>query len=512
MYILGVSGKALGGKPTKTSTHPITLRGQDKKMQPVLGMNPNKNIEDEYIHNLQQQMHFMEMELKLLKEKVIEDEKNSGIGSLFNDEKTSLEHIDILKQKYNQMRRDYLKKTNDTDKERLKILGEQFVLDAQINILTDINNKMEDVRDRDEKRRLEQISDLEKKYRELYNERKRLEAELAKLKDNVNREQKKFQELQDAIKKEEEADAHGTYRFERDSAAGDAMHAKKQEELEQIKADLEGVAQQFASNPEYVENEESINKNIEDAKTMYVELQLMKCQVRELEQAKELYEKIKEDETQRKRDLIERNSELKKEVESKEQMERMRMQKRLNETKNPELKEVMLNSTMVSENIEGLEGKVSDEKDKYDDLLNEKLVLDRITEEMKNNLDKNTATVEQQDGDIGELKTVTDELDKEVKDLNNQNTDAIALNKEVENKYRRLAKTNLALQAKLEFLFKNYDFSSNVKGLRLEDFRNLVMSNEKVNENVSSFTDKLAKTKEDVMRFEIDIEAKGGML
>lgn len=110
-------------------------------------MNPNKNIEDEYIHNLQQQMHFMEMELKLLKEKVIEDEKSSGIGSLFNDEKSSFQHIDILKQKYNEMRNDYLKKVNESDKERLRILGDQFVLDAQINIMTDINNRMENIRD-----------------------------------------------------------------------------------------------------------------------------------------------------------------------------------------------------------------------------------------------------------------------------------------------------------------------------------------------------------------------------
>jgi hypothetical protein len=58
-----------------------------------LGNNPNVNIEDEYIHNLQQQTHFMELELKILKEKVVDDEKNTGIGSLFNDEKTSFDHI-----------------------------------------------------------------------------------------------------------------------------------------------------------------------------------------------------------------------------------------------------------------------------------------------------------------------------------------------------------------------------------------------------------------------------------
>ena len=63
----------------------------------MLGNNPNANVEDEYILNLQQQIHFMELELKILKEKVVDDEKKSGIGSLFDDEKSSQQHIYLLK-------------------------------------------------------------------------------------------------------------------------------------------------------------------------------------------------------------------------------------------------------------------------------------------------------------------------------------------------------------------------------------------------------------------------------
>ena len=62
-----------------------------------MGTNPNTAVEDEYISNLQQQIHFMELELKILKEKVVEDEKKSGIGSLFDDEKSSFQHISLLK-------------------------------------------------------------------------------------------------------------------------------------------------------------------------------------------------------------------------------------------------------------------------------------------------------------------------------------------------------------------------------------------------------------------------------
>jgi len=49
----------------------------------------------------------MELELKILKEKVVDDEKKSGIGSLFDDEKSSFQHIQQLKVKYQKMRKDF---------------------------------------------------------------------------------------------------------------------------------------------------------------------------------------------------------------------------------------------------------------------------------------------------------------------------------------------------------------------------------------------------------------------
>ena len=65
----------------------------------------------------------MELELKILKEKVVEDEGNSGIGSLFDDDKTSHQHIHLLKTKYMQMRKDFEKKSRDLKKVKLDVIG-----------------------------------------------------------------------------------------------------------------------------------------------------------------------------------------------------------------------------------------------------------------------------------------------------------------------------------------------------------------------------------------------------
>ena len=87
----GSTARAFGNSAGYDSTPMMNFRGQEKKQLTPgqLGANPNMDETDEYIVNLQQQIHFMELELKILREKVIEDEQKSGIGSLYDDDKTS---------------------------------------------------------------------------------------------------------------------------------------------------------------------------------------------------------------------------------------------------------------------------------------------------------------------------------------------------------------------------------------------------------------------------------------
>lgn len=46
--------------------------------------------------------------------------------------------------------------------------------------------------------------------------------------------------------------------------------------------------------------------------------------------------------------------------------------------------------------------------------------------------------------------------------------------------------------------------------LNLEDFRNLVKSNTSANESIGTFVERLSATKDDMQKFKIEVEAKGG--
>ena len=128
----------LGNKANYQPTVKMQFRGQDKAHSGAHD-NVNEAGNDDYILNLQQQIHFMELELKILKEKVIEDEKNSGIGSLFDDDKTSHQHIQLLKTKYAEMRRNFDRNKDKLQQEHLKIISDQFVLQAQIKTIREQN-------------------------------------------------------------------------------------------------------------------------------------------------------------------------------------------------------------------------------------------------------------------------------------------------------------------------------------------------------------------------------------
>jgi len=78
----------------------------------------------------------MELELKILKEKVVDDEGNSGIGGLFDDEKTSHQHIDLLKSKYIAMRRDFEVLKDKKNDQMIDVKGTQDIYDSQIDAIT----------------------------------------------------------------------------------------------------------------------------------------------------------------------------------------------------------------------------------------------------------------------------------------------------------------------------------------------------------------------------------------
>ena len=65
-------------------------------------------------------------------------------------------------------------------------------------------------------------------------------------------------------------------------------------------------------------------------------------------------------------------------------------------------------------------------------------------------------------------------------------------------KNRKYAQANAALKAKLDFIEQKYDYTSSVKQLSLDDFKELMNSNTNVNETIDGFTQKLTTVQKEI--------------
>jgi len=120
----------------------------------------------------------MELELKILKEKVVDDEGNSGIGGLFDDEKTSHQHIDLLKTKYIAMRREFEIAKDKSNDKMIDVKGTQDIYDSQINAITSQMSSMYEKKEEYELNIKKDLYDTEKKCKDAGKVRSTLDAEV----------------------------------------------------------------------------------------------------------------------------------------------------------------------------------------------------------------------------------------------------------------------------------------------------------------------------------------------
>ena len=74
--------------------------------------------------------------------------------------------------------------------------------------------------------------------------------------------------------------------------------------------------------------------------------------------------------------------------------------------------------------------------------------------------------------------------------------------KDNEERNRLLQQNNEALRAKKEFIEKEYDYEQPVEDIKTEIFKEIMRSNESVNETVTGFVGKVEAVKDDIRRLQ----------
>lgn len=409
---VGRSGApSFGSQGGYQSTISMNFRGQDKKRgEPgVMGANPNMDIQDEYITNLQQQIHFMELELKILREKVTEDEKKSGIGSLYDDDKTSHQHIQLLKTKYAKMKEDFDRHQQELQKQSLKVKGQEFVLAAQIDIMKQQNQKLTGEQKGYKEDTDKKVYDLDRVLKDTQKARIDIEADLRRIENELDKaltDHYDHKMLQDG---EANSEIELQLRHDLEVKLLKELLERKKVDLEKVNADVAKVADDFLKWKDLQDNIAEQEKLKEDTEAAKVKIQFLNIQVKLFEEAVTTLNEKRDELTADQMESQSKNEELKNQLKVQEETAAKRLQLKLNRDKSAEVKDLIANEEMIKAHNDELSTKLRQVKEDYDKLLSGKMEAEEILALKKKQLEEDTATVTDQDAELAILQKKIEE-------------------------------------------------------------------------------------------------------
>lgn len=223
---------------------------------------------------------------------------------------------------------------------------------------------------------------------------------------------------------------------------------------------------------------------------MGVRLEMMQINVKELEDVTDMLASKKDELQEAKKAAEIKNEELKKEAATKEELAQKRIQTKLNRDKNVEVKELIAQEETAVQHNQELVGKLEDEKKKYDTLLDEKLEIDEKLVISTKAFEETKVKIEGQEAVIADFKAKIEAQTKVTDELTQRIDEEKKINRVEEERFRKLAQMNAALQAKLDFIQSKYDFTTNVNHLNSDDFKSLMNTNEMVSHYMINFKGK----------------------
>lgn len=360
-------------------------------------------LEEEYIENLQQQIHFMELELKLLQQKQEEADKTGGVGGLFIDEKSTTEHLGQMRDKYQIMKRELDRRATELNRQKIDVVGQAHMLKAQKDMLNEQMRKTNMDKEEHDKRIHSGLAKLQADATQQRSLKITLESKLQLLKDQHKEEIKRNQDLR-ARQAASEAEQKATIEnLKREIAYHEKLMEQLKKEIEARNALSQTEKQNLEQNGEILKNKQrmvELMKQIGEKEKIVIRLRV---RVQELEELKELHNRSKEELAAEKRALAVKFEELKRTLEEKHISNQSTLQRRVKDK---------------------ISVKTAELKESYDKLIMEK-------EKLKSELDESKAKLKNLDRDRYRVMSENEIAKKKLAELQDittkQNTELLNL-------------------------------------------------------------------------------------
>ena len=455
----------------------------------------SKQIEGEFIENLKKQIYFMEMELKLMKEREQEIQKSGGFTQLFNDERDPSTHILQLKTKYAAMRKKMEDQILDLNDKKREVTGLNVSLKSKLETLKNLEKDAYLKLNENSSKGNEKLNNLNGDFINKNNERIELEANNNLQKNNLKNELKKNEDLEYEITSTTEMDKMKKEDFENEMKLIEDMTDLKLKTYNETNDKIKEKDAQTTEEPYYkteLEKNEGYKKKIVDLEKKLLEFN---TQAEGMQLVNDYIVKKKGDVINERKKYVDLNVELRHEIDAKNQLNQIRIQKKVKEHN--------------SEEIQDLNNKLNDHNEKITDQENN---LQKILENIKkytNEIILKKIQLRHFEEKRQELTESTDEKMKELTDLRTKLEELTNQNEELKakigkektdndlnrNRNKLLAEEYSAISSKYDFITQNYDYTTNLKRIKMEDLKNLAETNNMVNGTIDTFVDKVGNFK-----------------
>jgi hypothetical protein len=458
-----------------------------------LGMNPNLTVEDEYIQNLVKQIHFMDLEIKLMKEKQTQDE---ALGGNFNFQKIGLregiaptDHIYMATHKYKDMKVDMARKKNLLEQELMKEREANVIVKSKLDKL---KHQVDELTQRFNNFSIDTAQLENDQYTKLSNEKKNkedFESEINRYNKNMEKINDEHRRLKALLETKiiDDNFENQKYKYEEkllkdEEDEKDALIKKltleKEEEIENIKKDP-NLHRAIESNKivleQWLQAERALTEHhhllLEEEALQSLSIQQKEKEMTERKRLQDEYEKV--------RNMME---DTMKQNEAKANA-------RLRASESAELKILQGQLEKEMREIKKIEDRAKELDTEYRKMFKIDHHQKGLYETLKAQLAALTEQHTNLSKDIHDNEGTYNNMKHQYETFTVQLAELTELKKKLMNKYREVEDEYITLATAHNYLENNINLEDDMKKINLQDLKLIQETNADVNKNINNFLD-----------------------
>jgi len=459
-----------------------------------IGLNPNIPLEDEYIQNLQKQIHFMDLEIKLMKEKQAQEEALGGnyqfakIG--ISDGKPSVDHIMTATTKLKQMKNDLTKQINLLEQDLMKNREENTISQAKVA------NLERHIKEYDEKltailkENTEALTLIRTKLLTEKKQKEDIEGDTLKLKNQLdkileeNAKLRKETEVRDIQQKLEQKSFDEDEAIDKENAE---IKVKLIDELQAAKAQLFLVTEKNPRLQALREENENLQKQLKESEK---KLDDMNYRVLETHTRQALSVKKKEEDQELRKQLQAELEKWRDQLDDTKKSNELKVERKLREAESAQIKELQAELLKQRHELTELKNKLATIYNKEKEYILDQANRVRYRDDLTKKRDANLEVTKALRAEMEDLDPRVNEAETVVEDLRLKTSDAREERAKLQAKLKQVEEENITLVSKFHFLQNNIKLEDDMKKFNVEELRNVIQTNQTVNDTIKDFMEK----------------------